>query len=71
MPTQKLTSTRAGAIPVSIGNLTKLTWLRLEMNKLEGESVYVQFYIKKEANRGTFLARSLGAQVQSRLSSGG
>ena len=46
--TQKLTSPHAGAIPESIGNLTNLTVLNLAANKLEGESVYVQFYTEKK-----------------------
>ena len=46
--TQKLTSPHAGAIPESIGNLTKLTNLQLQDNKLEGESVYVQFDTKQK-----------------------
>ena len=41
--TQKLTSPRAGTIPESISSLTNLTMLNLAANKLEGESVYVQF----------------------------
>ena len=49
MPTQKLTSPRAGTIPESISSLTNLTVLNLEANKLEGASVYVQFNNKKEA----------------------
>ena len=56
--------------PPELGQLTNLTQLVLTGNKLEGASVYVQFDTK-EANRGTFLACSLHAQVRSRLSSGG
>ena len=46
--TQKLTSPRAGTIPESISSLTNLTVLSLAGNKLEGESVYVQFDTKQK-----------------------
>ena len=46
--TQKLTSPHAGTIPASIGNLTNLEKLYLFENKLEGESLYVQFDTKQK-----------------------
>ena len=59
-----------GTITDDIAAFTKLSELYLYEMGLEGAFVEPDIH-KKEANRGTFLTRSLGAQARSRLSSGG
>ena len=58
-------------LPSNIGELgDDITELNLSECSLRGAFVEPVLH-KKEANRGTFLTRSLGAQARSRLSSGG